>query len=66
MKKAAENRVDGVTSKGRRKYYSHAAQLVSACLAVDNSTGTVAWFESLRQEYRRYPALQAAFSKVLE
>lgn len=66
MKKAAENRVDGVTSKGRRKYYSHAAQLVSACLAVDNATGTVAWFESLRQEYRRYPALQAAFSKALE
>ena len=66
MKKAAENRVDGVTSKGRRKYYSHAAQLASACLAVDNSTRTIAWFESLRQEYRRYPALQAAFSKVLE
>ena len=66
MKKAAENRIAGVTGKGRRKYYSHGAQLVAACFKVDPSEEAERWVTDLRQEYRRYPALQAEFSNVLE
>ncbi len=65
MKKSAKNRTDGVTGNGRRRYYSHAAQLVAACLAVDSTPDTVTWVSRLRTEYRRYPALQAAFAEVL-
>lgn len=66
MKKAADKRVSGVTGKGRRKYYAHAAQLVAACLKVDSSEETIKWVNTLKKEYRRYPALQAEFSKVLK
>ena len=58
MRVAAERRIDGVTDKKRRRYYGHAAQLVAACAAVDETPDTRQWVEDVRNEYRRYPALQ--------
>ncbi len=65
MKKAAKKRVAGVTGKGRRKYYGHAAQLVAACVAVDTTSQTAKWMTGLRADYRRYPALQSEFVRLL-
>jgi len=58
LRVAAEKRIEGVTNKKRRRYYGHAAQLVAACVAVDESPDTQQWEVALRNEYRRYPALQ--------
>ncbi len=35
MRRAAEKRLAGVTSKTRRRYYGHAAHLVAICEAFD-------------------------------
>jgi hypothetical protein len=58
MRRAAENRVAGVTKNKRRRHYGHAAQLVAACAALDPSSETDDWVAGLRGAYRRYPALQ--------
>lgn len=58
MHKAAEKRINGVTENKRRRHYGHAASLALACAQVDNSTETTEWLANIRDEYRRYPALQ--------
>jgi hypothetical protein len=59
MRKAAERRVAGVTEQKRRRHYGHAAELVALCLECDKSPETARWAATVRQEYRRYPALRA-------
>lgn len=61
MRMAAEKRIEGVTAKKRRRYYAHAAMLALACARVDATPEGRAWLASLRDEYRRYPALQREF-----
>ncbi len=58
MQKAAEKRLDGVTEHKRRRYYGHAASLAASCMAVDEANNSSKWFAAIRDEYRRYPALQ--------
>jgi len=58
MRRAAENRVAGVTENKRRRSYGHAAHLVAACVALDLSSETDDWVAGVRDAYRRYPALQ--------
>ena len=58
MRTAAEKRIAGVTEKKRRRHYGHAASLALACAQVDSSTNGTKWLEGIRDEYRRYPALQ--------
>jgi len=59
MRKAAERRVAGVTEQKRRRHYGHAAELVALCLECDQSPEAARWAATVRQEYRRYPALRA-------
>jgi hypothetical protein len=59
MRKAAERRVAGVTGQKRRGHYGHAAELVALCLEYDQSPEAARWAATVRQEYRRYPALRA-------
>jgi hypothetical protein len=65
MRKAAERRVAGVTEQKRRRHYGHAAQLVAECLACDRSPETARWTATVRQEYRRFPALRAELEERL-
>jgi hypothetical protein len=58
MRTAAEKRIAGVTENKRRRHYGHAASLALACAQVDRSTNGTKWLEGIRDEYRRYPALQ--------
>jgi len=62
---AAEKRLTGVTEKKRRRYYGHAAQLVAACADVDQTPDTSQWVAGIRDEYRRYPALQRELNSHL-
>jgi len=64
MQKAAEKRLDGVTENKRRRYYGHAASLAAACAAVDGSGASVKRLAAIRDEYRRYPALQREFDQL--
>ena len=52
MRRAAENRVAGVTKNKRRRHYGH------ACAALDPSSESDDWVAGLRGAHRRYPALQ--------
>ncbi len=61
MRKAAERRIKGVTDNKRRRHYGHAASLAAACLAVDKTPAAAEWMAVLRDEYRRFPALQREF-----
>ena len=65
MRKAAEKRLTGVTDKKRRRYYAHAAQLVAACSDVVQAPDTRQWVADIRDEYRRYPALQRELNSHL-
>jgi hypothetical protein len=65
MRKAAERRVAGVTEQKRRRHYGHAAELVAACLACDESPEAARWATTVRQAYRRFPALRAEFEERL-
>jgi len=65
LRKAAEKRVAGVTGEKRRRHYAHAAQLVADCAAVDPTPDTAGWVASIRDEYRRYPALQRELRRHL-
>lgn len=58
MRIAAEKRIAGVTENKRRRHYGHAASLALACAQVDSSSTGTKWLEGIRDEYRRYPALQ--------
>ncbi len=58
MRKAAEKRIAGVTEKKRRRYYGHAASLALVCAQLDRTADGIRWFAGIRDEYRRYPALQ--------
>jgi hypothetical protein len=58
MRKAAEKRIAGVTENKRRRHYRHAASLALTCAQIDSSAETALWLSSIRDEYRRYPALQ--------
>lgn len=58
MRAAAEKRIAGVTENKRRRHYGHAASFALACAQVDSSTTGTKWLEGIRDEYRRYPALQ--------
>jgi len=62
---AAEKRLTGVTEKKRRRYYGHAAQLVAACADVDQTPDTSQWVAGIRDESRRYPALQRELNSHL-
>ena len=63
MREAAERRIAGVTEWKRRRHYGHAASLVAACVAIDGSTETGRWAATLRQQYRRFPALCAELDR---
>ncbi len=65
MRKAAERRVAGVTEQKRRRHYGHASELVTACLACDESPDAARWATTVRQAYRRFPALRAEFEERL-
>lgn len=65
MRKAAENRVAGVTQQKRRRQYGHAAWLVAACVDCDRSPETVHWADALREQYRRFYALRADLDRHL-
>jgi hypothetical protein len=65
MRNAAERRVAGVTEQKRRRHYGHAAELVAACIACDQSPEAARWATTVRQAYRRFPALRAEFDKRL-
>ena len=65
LRKAAERRVAGVVDKKRRRHYGHAAQLVAACAAVEQTPETARWVAGVREEYRRFPALQREFESCL-
>lgn len=58
LRTAVEKRIAGVTENKRRRHYGHAASLALACAQVDSSTAGTQWLEGIRDEYRRYPALQ--------
>jgi len=64
MQKAVQKRLDGVTENKRRRYYGHAASLAVACAAVDASGASMKWLAGIRDEYRRYPALQREFDQL--
>jgi hypothetical protein len=65
MRKAAEKRLTGVTGQKRRRHYSHAAQLVAACVACDESPEAARWLSAIRTKPRRFPALRAELDRVM-
>lgn len=65
MRKAAERRVAGITKHKRRRHYGHAAELVATCVACDPSSEAARWATTVRQEYRRFPALRAELEERL-
>ena len=65
MKKAAENRVDGVTEQKRRRHYGHAAELVATCVGCDKTGETTRWAAALQNEYRRFPALRGELERAV-
>ncbi len=58
MRKATEQRLDGVTENKRRRYYAHAAELVAVVTALDPTPACDRWVSGIRANYRRFPALQ--------
>lgn len=65
MREAAEKRVTGVTENKRRRHYGHAAELVAACLTLDQNPETIDWVAKIRGTYRRFAALQREFTARL-
>ncbi len=65
MRKAAEKRLAGVTDQKRRRHYGHAAQLVAACVACDESPEAASWLSAIRTKYRRFPALRAELARAM-
>ena len=65
IRKAAEKRLAGVTGQKRRRHYSHAAQLVAACVACDESPEAAHWLSAIRTQYRRFPALCSELDRAM-
>lgn len=65
MRSAAEARVEAVSAEKRRRHYDHAAVLVAACVACDDSGQGARWASTLRAGYRRFPSLRRAFERAL-
>lgn len=65
MRKAAEQRLTGITSAKRRRHYDHAAHLVATCVACDRSPESIAWVAAIRQSYSRFPALRAELDAAM-
>ncbi len=65
MRRAAENRLAGVTEQKRRGHYRHAALLVASCQACDPSPEAAAWVRSIKTEYRRFPALRNELDRAM-
>jgi uncharacterized small protein (DUF1192 family) len=61
MRRAAENRLAGLTENKRRRHYGHGAQLVATCAALLSSSEANDRVATLGTEFRRYPALQREF-----
>ncbi len=66
MRMAAAKRIEGVTENKRRGHYGHAAALALACVQVDGSPESATWLSAIRDEYRRYPALQRELGRRSE
>lgn len=66
LRHAAEKRVQGVVREKRRRHYGHAAELVATCAALDRSPAGERWLIALREEHRRYPALQVELDAHLD
>jgi hypothetical protein len=65
MKKAAENRVAGVTEQKRRRHYGHAAELVATCIACDRTSETARWAAEIKGGYSRFPALRDELNRAM-
>jgi hypothetical protein len=65
MRVAVRERIEGLTESKRRNHYDQAASLAAACFAVDKSSATSAWLDAIRNEYRRFPALQRELDRYL-
>ena len=63
MRKATEKRIAGVIDNKRHRHYRHAASLALACAEIDDSAETAGWLATIRDRYRRYPALQRELSQ---
>lgn len=58
MRAAAKKRIAALTKNKRRRHYGHAASLALACVQHDPTPDSASWLAAIRDEYRRYPALQ--------
>ena len=58
MRTTTEQRLAGISENQCRRLYGHAASLAFACAHVDSPNTGTQWLEGMRNEYRRYPALQ--------
>jgi hypothetical protein len=65
MMSAASKRSEGVTGKGRRRHYEHAATLVGCCVGVDRQ-GSAGWLDALRTSTSRFPAFQGALRAAID
>lgn len=65
LRTAAERRLAGLAGKTRRRHYAHGAELVAACMEHDPSPGSATWLATIRERYRRYPALRAELDRAL-
>lgn len=65
MRNAAEKRIQGATEFKRRTVYDHAAQLVAACVALDETPAGGQWVANIRAEYSRFSALQRELDRHL-
>ena len=65
MRTAAERRLAEVTRQKRRHAYRHAADLVAAVVACEQSADSAAWLAALRAGYRRFPALGVELDRAL-
>jgi hypothetical protein len=65
---ADPSEVDDYLRQGSDAFLSRnyqAASLAADCVAVDKSSATSAWLTAIRNEFRRFPALQREFDRYL-
>ena len=58
MRRAAEQRIAGVTKNSWRRHYGHAASLALTCAGSIARRRPPPGWAAVRQSYRRYPALE--------
>ena len=58
MRRAAENRIAGVTANQRRRHYPHAANLAVQCARAHTAGTGGPWLTALINRYNRHPALK--------